>query len=173
MGSTESSPSVKKKKVKPMSASMQRLTAKKESPESKRSTDLESAAQRKAKADELRKQKIIEQRRKDDERRAAVLERRKKLEDAEREKKEALFKKLTTKDSDDTSPRMSPMKKRYSLSTSNLSLLKKTKPVEAKIDLNATTVPKRTTDSRLKDRSKPMDRPKSAMQRPSMGLPPD
>ena len=168
--STDSSPSTKKKKVKPMSASMQRLTAKKESPDFKRSTDLLSAAERKAKADELRKRKISEQRNKDDERRAAVLERKRKLEDAEREKKEALFKKLTTKDPEKPLGKQSPMKKRYSLSTSNLSQLKKNKLVEVKVDLNATTVPKRT-EYKPKERVKLTERPRSAMQKSSMGVP--
>lgn len=167
--SGKSSSNIKKKKAKPMSESMQRLTAKKESPDSKRSTDLASAAERKARADEARKQKIIEQRRKDDERRAAVLERRKKLDEVEREKKEALFKKLTNKDQNDLLSKNSPMKKRYSLSTSNLHQLKKTKPVEARIDLN-TTFPKKTDKTKEKGK---LERPRSAMLRSTMGPSPD
>jgi len=174
---SESPSTVKKKKTKPMSASMQRLTAKKESPD-KRGTELMSAAERKAKADELRKKKIEEQRAKDEERRAAVLERRKKMEALEKEKKEALFKRLTTKDDKPTSAstgasRPSPMKGRYSLSTSNLTQLKKNK-----VDLNATTtsVPSATAPTGAGPGTRPRtsmaERPKSAMQRPGMGYPP-
>ena len=153
----ESSPGIKKKKTRAMSAAMQRLTAKKgESPEAARK--LISADQRKARADELRKQKVVDQRTKEDERRAAVLERKKRLEDAEKERKEALFKKLTT-DSSASKPKSAVIRKRYSASTSNLAQLKKNKTITCEINLDDNSTSAVKTDDQLPAR------PKSAMHR--------
>ena len=74
---------------------MQRLTAKKQSPEL--STKLgPSSDERKAKAAKMRQSKITEHRKQEDGKRAAVLERKKRLEEEERKKKEALLKKITS-----------------------------------------------------------------------------
>jgi len=152
----------KKKKERPMSAAMQRLTAKKgESPDAARKNQL-STEQRKEKANEVRKKKILENRSKEDDRRAAVLERKKKLDEAERQRKEALFKKLTS----DSVQKPNPIaiKKRYSVSTSNLAQLKKNKPIEREINLD---VPDNgeTLESKSQTKTKAPERPRSAMQR--------
>ena len=150
------------KKEKVISESMQRLTAKKgESPEVVKKR-LVTAEQRKAKADETRKKKIMENRTKEDDKRAAVLERKKKLEEEERKRKEELFKKLTV--SHNERPNLNTIRKRYSVSTSNLSQLRRTKVVGKDISIGEN--PKEVkTASKTQIKTKPPERPQSAMQR--------
>ncbi|XP_047128165.1 myb-like protein X isoform X1 [Hydra vulgaris] len=99
-------------------------------------------------ADELRsKKRINDSKTKEEERRAAVLQRKKKLEDEEKARKEAIYKRLSA----NTAPvDASAIRKKYSLSTSNLLQLRKNKQVE------------NNNDKKPTEKQKVMQRPQSS-----------
>ncbi|XP_065648418.1 myb-like protein X isoform X2 [Hydra vulgaris] len=99
-------------------------------------------------ADELRsKKRISDSKTKEEERRAAVLQRKKKLEDEEKARKEAIYKRLSA----NTAPvDASAIRKKYSLSTSNLLQLRKNKQVE------------KDSDKKPAEKQKVMQRPQSS-----------
>ena len=135
----ENNNDIKKQKQKPVSPSLHK---KEESPHIFRKS---------LTAEELKsKKRLTDSKSKEDERRAAVLKRKKKLEDEENARKEAIYKKLSA----NTAPvDTTAIRKRYSLSTSNLLQLRKNKPLEKEIDIG---------DKKPAEKQKIMQRPRSS-----------
>ena len=125
-----------------------------------------SDAQRKAKIEEIRKRKITEYKKKEDEKRKAVLERKRKLEEAEREKHEALLKKISASAVPTKRPASAPA--RRAVSFSSLAHLKKTHAVAQEIDIGEgkPTKAKEAEDKSIKTAAISSDRRRTLPPRP-------
>ena len=137
----------------------------------KKKEDL-SDEQRKAKIEEIRKKKITEYKKKEDEKRKAVLERKKRLEEAERQKHEALLKKISATSAPAKRPVSAPA--RRAVSFSSLAHLKKTHAVALEIDIGDGSMPRKAKEAEDKSGKVPASsdkrktlppRPMSAMER--------